>query len=270
MKKILFGALSLAVAMSLNAKVFATVDGIEITDVDIAPMFAGVSGVDLNNLPPEIQKQAVDRAIDIRILINAAKKSGIEKSDLYKKQLEIVKDEIALRAWQARELNNTKVSPKETSEYYEKNKDKFIEPAAMNASHILVKDEKTAKDIISTLGKLKGEELSKKFSEIAIQKSIEPIAKQTGGNLGWFAKGQMVKEFGDAAEKLKNGEFTKTPVKTQFGYHIILKNDSRNQKQLSLEEVKPYIENVVKQIKFQENFEKKFKDLKAKAKVEYK
>ncbi|MDU5325222.1 MAG: peptidylprolyl isomerase, partial [Campylobacter ureolyticus] len=97
MKKVLFTALSLAVAMSLNAKVFATVDGKDITDVDLAPMLAGMPGVNFETLPAEIQNQVIDRAIDLRVLINEAKKSGIEKDELYKKQLEIVKDDIALR-----------------------------------------------------------------------------------------------------------------------------------------------------------------------------
>ena len=125
MKKVLFTALSLAVAMSLNAKVFATVDGKDITDVDLAPMLAGMPGVNFEALPSEIQNQVIDRAIDLRVLINEAKKSGIEKDELYKKQLEIVKDDIALRAWQAKELNNTKVSDKEIEDFYNKNKKKI-------------------------------------------------------------------------------------------------------------------------------------------------
>ena len=270
MKKVLFTALSLAVAMSLNAKVFATVDGKDITDVDLAPMLAGMPGVNFETLPAEIQNQVIDRAIDLRVLINEAKKSGIEKDELYKKQLEIVKDDIALRAWQAKELNNTKVSDKEIEDFYNKNKDKFIEPAAIAASHILVEKEDDAKKIIADLSKLKGDELKKKFSEIAKEKSIDPSGKQNGGDLGYFVKEQMVPEFGEAANKLKKGELTKTPVKTQFGYHVILKNDAKDKKQLGLAEVKDYIKSIVKQEKFQADFEKKVKDLKSKAKIEYK
>ncbi|VYS76833.1 peptidylprolyl isomerase [Campylobacter ureolyticus] len=270
MKKVLFTALSLAVAMSLNAKVFATVDGKDITDVDLAPMLAGMPGVNFEALPAEIQNQVIDRAIDLRVLINEAKKSGIEKDELYKKQLEIVKDDIALRAWQAKELNNTKVSDKEIEDFYNKNKDKFIEPAAIAASHILVEKEDDAKKIIADLSKLKGDELKKKFAEIAKEKSIDPSGKQNGGDLGYFVKEQMVPEFGEAANKLKKGELTKTPVKTQFGYHVILKNDAKDKKQLGLAEVKDYVKSIVRQEKFQADFEKKVKDLKSKAKIEYK
>lgn len=270
MKKVLFGALSLAVAMSLNAKVFATVDGKDITDVDLAPMLAGMPGVDFEALPAEIQNQVIDRAIDVRVLVNEAKKSGVEKDELYKKQLELVKDDIALRTWQAKQLNGTKVSDKEIEDFYNKNKDKFVEPAAISASHILVEKEADAKKIIADLSKLKGDELKKKFAEIAKEKSIDPSGKQNGGDLGYFVKEQMVPEFGEAADKLKVGELTKTPVKSQFGYHIILKNDSKDKKQLSLNEVKDYIKNLAKQEKFQANFEKKLKDLKSKAKIEYK
>ena len=81
MKKILFTALSLAVAMSLDAKVFATVDGKDITDVDLTPMLAGMPGVNFEALPAELQNQVIDKAIDLRLLINEAKKNGIEYVD---------------------------------------------------------------------------------------------------------------------------------------------------------------------------------------------
>lgn len=270
MKKVLFTALSLAVAMNLNAKVFATVDGKDITDVDLAPMLAGMSGVNFEALPDKLQNQVIDKAIDLRLLINEAKKSGIEKDELYKKQLEIAKDNIALSAWQEKEFNNIKVSDKEIEDFYNKNKDKFIEPASIAASHILVEKEDDAKKIIADLSNLKSDELKKKFAEIAKEKSIDPSGKQNGGDLGYFIKEQMVPEFGEAADKLKKGEITKTPVKTKFGYHIILKNDAKDKKQLGLAEVKDHIKSIIRQEKFQADFEKKIKDLKSKAKIEYK
>ena len=167
-------------------------------------------------------------------------------------------------------LNYVGLSDKEIEDFYDRNKDKFIEPAAIAASHILVEKEDDAKKIIADLSNLKGDELKKKFAEIAKEKSIDPSGKQNGGDLGYFIKEQMVPEFGEAADKLKKGELTKTPVKTKFGYHIILKNDAKDKKQLDLAEVKDHIKNIVKQEKFQADFEKKIKDLKSKAKIEYK
>lgn len=89
MKKVLFTALSLAVAMSLNAKVFATVDGKDITDVDLAPMLAGMPGVNFETLPAEIQNQVIDRAIDLRVLINEAKKAVLKKMSFIKNSLKL-------------------------------------------------------------------------------------------------------------------------------------------------------------------------------------
>lgn len=89
MKKVLFTALSLAVAMSLNAKVFATVDGKDITDVDLTPMLAGMPGVNFETLPTEIQNQVIDRAIDLRVLINEAKKAVLKKMSFIKNSLKL-------------------------------------------------------------------------------------------------------------------------------------------------------------------------------------
>lgn len=91
MKKILFTALSLAVAMNLNAKVFATVDGKDITDVDLTPMLAGMPGVNFEALPAELQNQVIDKAIDLRLLINEAKKTVLKKMSFIKNSLKLQK-----------------------------------------------------------------------------------------------------------------------------------------------------------------------------------
>ncbi|PAD68398.1 peptidylprolyl isomerase [Bacillus sp. 7586-K] len=101
-----------------------------------------------------------------------------------------------------------KVTDEEVKEYYDSLKGKI------KASHILVADEKTAKEIAD---KLKSGE---KFEDLAKQYSTDPGSAQNGGDLGWFAKGSMVKEFEDTAFKLKEGEVS-APVKSDYGYHII-------------------------------------------------
>lgn len=270
MKKILFGALSIAVAVSLNAKTFATVDGEEIQEVHLAPMLAGLQGIDFEMLSDEHKKQIIERAIDLKLLTKEATASGVKNDKLFKEQLAIAEDNIALRIWELREIEKIKITDEDIKKFYDQNKDKFIEPAGISASHILVKDEAEAKKIITEISKLKGEELSKKFAEIAKEKSIDPSGKQNGGDLGWFVKEQMVKEFGEAADALKKGEFTKTPVKTQFGYHIILKQDAKDKKQLAVDEVKSYITGVIRQEKAVEHINKKTEELRKKAKIEYK
>lgn len=106
------------------------------------------------------------------------------------------------------------VTDEEINQYYEDNKDEF---AKRDASHILVEDEKTAKEIKEKL------DSGQDFAELAKEYSKDSANAENGGNLGTFSKGQMVKEFEDAVFKLKEGEISE-PVKTQFGYHIIKLN----------------------------------------------
>lgn len=269
MKKLVFSTLSLAVAVSLNATVFATVNGKDITEVQLAPLLAG-TGLNPATLQAEQKKQIIDRAIEFQLLVDQAKKSGVTNENAYKQQLELAKDELAVRAWQGKRISETKVSDKEIQDFYNKNKNKFIEPPLVRAKHIVVKTEGDAKTIISQLKGLNGDALSQKFSEIAVEKSIEPIAKQSGGALGWFAKEQMVPAFANAAFSMKKGELSKTPVKTEFGYHVILKEDQRDKRQATVDEVKPFIENTLKQEKAAKSLDSVVKDLRKKAKIEYK
>ena len=112
--------------------------------------------------------------------------------------------------------------------------------------------------------------MTKKFAELATSKSIDKVSAQSGGSLGWFEDGNMVKEFSNVAFSLKNGELTKNPVKTQFGYHVILKEKSEAKKQLSYDEVKGAIEQQLKNQEFQQKLGAKIQELYQKAKIEIK
>ncbi len=274
MKKIVFGFLSLAVAASLNAAVYAVVDGEEINDNDVAPILRGVGAQSIEQLPADLKKQAIDRAIEVKLLIKNAYKSDIVKSEDYKKELknatlELEKN-LAFNMFQKKEFDKIKVSDEEIKAAYEKHKDMFKKPASVTASHILVKTEKEANDIIKTLKSVKADKLEAEFEKLAKEKSTEPSAKQTGGNLGEFFEGQMVKPFSDAAFSMKSKTFSQKPVKTEFGYHVIYKKDAKAAGILTLEEVKPYVQSQVAQEKFKEETAKLAKTLLEKAKVEYK
>ena len=115
----------------------------------------------------------------------------------------------------------------------------------INARHILVDDEKTASEVIAKL-KDGGD-----FTELAKEYSTEPVAKETGGDLGWFGPGKMVQEFEDAAFDLPEKELSK-PVKTSFGYHVIEVTETREvELKETYEELKPGIENGLKKQKFE-------------------
>jgi len=96
----------------------------------------------------------------------------------------------------------------------------------VHARHILLKNEADAKKVIDAMKGLNGDVLKEKFVQLAKEKSAGPSAPN-GGDLGWFSKGQMVKPFEDATWKLQSGEITKTPVQTQFGWHVIYLEDKK-------------------------------------------
>ena len=131
-------------------------------------------------------------------------------------------------------MEDVKVTNEELKKYYDEYKPK------VKASHILVDDEKTAKEIKAKLEK--GED----FAKLAKEYSKDTGSAQNGGDLGWFGPGKMVEEFEKAAYALNKGEISE-PVKTQFGYHIIKVTDKEEKK--SFDEMKEQIEYEVKKSK---------------------
>jgi parvulin-like peptidyl-prolyl isomerase len=269
MKKIVFGALAMAAAMSLNAAVLATVNGQDITDEDVALLLRQMPGAKYENLQPEIKQQVLNQAIDRKLLINQAVNSGIEKDKEYTDTLEKVKREIALEIWMKKEYDKTKVDDAAIKKFYDNNSEKFIQPEQVKASHILVEKEADAKNIIKELSSVSSKDLQAKFAELAKKNSTDGSA-QTGGDLGWFSKNQMVKPFADAAFALKKGEITKTPIKTQFGYHVIYLEDKRAEKKANFDEVKEQIAGMLKAEEFRKNVEAQAKTLRDKAKIDIK
>ncbi|MBR6026521.1 MAG: peptidyl-prolyl cis-trans isomerase [Neisseriaceae bacterium] len=273
MKKSIFLAIGLTIAINANATVFATVNGEKITEAEISPIVtsAGVDLVDFPKLNDAQKKSVIDKAIEFKLLFNEAKKSGIEKKDVYKTQIEYAKNLAIINAWQAQQVSQIKISDKKLQDFYNQNKSDFVEPELVKIKHIIVNKDEDAKNIITQLKGLKGEELTKKFSEIAVEKSIEPIAKQSGGDLPPFPrKDVMVEEVSNAAFAMKKGEISKTPVKSKFGYHVILKEDQIKQRQVSFIEAKPFIENLLRQQEAENVLRKASDDLRKKAKIEYK
>ncbi|WP_060210603.1 peptidylprolyl isomerase [Sporosarcina koreensis] len=123
----------------------------------------------------------------------------------------------------------------------------------VHARHIVVKDEETAKEVLAKL-KDGGD-----FAELAKEFSTEPVAKDTGGDLGWFGPGKMVQEFEDAVYALKKGDLSE-PVKTSFGYHIIELLDTRKaETEKTDDEIKAEIEDGLKRVQFEEKLQELIK-----------
>jgi peptidyl-prolyl cis-trans isomerase C len=167
-----------------------------------------------------IQKQ-LDKSAEIIAQLDSAKKTLLTQADVqnFIKANPVTDAEIKAEY-------DSKVAGENGTEY--------------KARHILVKTEDEAKKIIAELDK------GADFAKLANKNSLDAKESQNGGDLGWFVAGQMVAPFSEAVVKLQKGKYTETPVKTQFGYHIILREDSRAQTPPSLDSVKeqliPYLQ----------------------------
>ncbi len=260
-------ALTLLTTTTLFAKTYATVNGEKIEDADIAAILSVIPGAQFDSLSKEQQKKIVEQAIEKRLLADKAVKSGVEKEKVYQETLAKMKKDLALEIWMKKQFDAQKVSEAEMKAFYKKNSKMFKQPAMAKAKHILVKTEAEAKKIIAQLKKAKN--VKKTFVKLAAEKSTGPSGPN-GGELGWFDKSKMVKPFADAAFALKKGTFTKKPVKTQFGYHVILVEDKKPAQSVSFEKAKKNIEQSLKVQKFQAHMKEVSKGLKAKADISIK
>ena len=224
---------------SLSASdILATVNGKNITKQEVdAFVSATAPQAKFSQLEPSQRKMIVDRLIDKVLLMELALKDGIDKQAEYTNNLEKIKEELLVNMWMKSQMDNTVVSDSEAKTFYEKNTDKFMQKAAVHARHILIKEEKDATAIIDELKSLKGDALKAKFIELAKAKSTGPSGPK-GGDLGFFAKGQMVPEFSKAVWELKVGTMTDKAVKTQFGYHIIYLEEKKDAVAVAYETVK--------------------------------
>ncbi|MBD3841767.1 MAG: peptidyl-prolyl cis-trans isomerase [Campylobacterales bacterium] len=269
MKKVILSvvaAVTLATASNMQDKVYATVNGENITGSDIAVILRDPR-IDFETIPEETKKQVLETVIEQKILSQYAMKSPIVKSDDYKEQIEKLKQTVAFQMW-AQDISKTvEVSDKELKEFFDANQAMFRKPLELKARHILVKSEAEAKDLIKELSKSKS--VQDDFIALAKSKSVGPSGPN-GGDLGWFTQEKMVPEFSQAAVKLAIGEFTKEPVKTQFGYHVIYLEDKKKSEKRTFDEVKVQLKQQLAQQKFVEVLREKAQELKKTAKITYK
>lgn len=255
----------LSSAMAMDSKVYATVNGDKVTSQDIQ-MVIRDPRVKFDTLPKNTQKRVLDKIIEQKLLSADILKTDIVKDKQYLDALKSIKQSLALQVWMQKKHNSLNISDNEAKDFYNKNKSKFQQKAQMKASHILVKTEKEANNIIATLKKSKN--LKSDFTQMAKDKSVGPSGKN-GGELGWFTKEKMVPEFSKATMKLSKGEITTSPIKTRFGYHIIYLDDKKPASTVAFNDVKEKIKENMKQEKLMKELELKALQLKKNAKIEY-
>ena len=206
---------------------------------------------------PEVEGQIKDEVIAREIFMQEAQKRGLEGSADYKSQMELARQTILIRELFVDYQKNNPVTDAEIQAEY----DKFVAANAgkeYKASHILVEKEEEAKAIIASIKK------GGKFADIAKKQSKDPGSGARGGDLDWASPSSYVAEFTEALVKLEKGKMTQTPVKSQFGWHVIRLDDVREAQLPKLEEMKPQVAQQLQQQKLA-----KFQDeLRAKAKVE--
>ncbi len=264
----LFATLLLTSVLA-QAQTLVTVNGVSITQAEVDTALMNATQGRFNEVPAEKQvefkKQVLQQLIAKELVYGDAKKTGVLKSKEFKaeyvKVQENVKKELAIQLWQKQQLDAVKISNKELKSYYDKNKEEFNEKESVHARHILVESKDAAQAIIGDLVLLKGDKLKTKFIELAKSKSTGPSGPK-GGDLGFFAPGQMVPEFNAKVFSMKVGTITKAPVKTQFGYHVIYLEEKKAGKARGFTEVKSFIEQRLKMEKFKGIMQEKMLALK--------
>lgn len=214
--------------------VVAKVDGKEITRVDVYN-FIKAMPQNMQQLPAQmVYPLALEQTINTRIVQNKANEANLQEDPEVIKQVEMAKQQIARNVFLQRQVEGEITEAKVKKAY-----DDFIkkQPAAeeRKASHILVATEEEAKAAIKRLDD------GADFAELAKELSTGPTGPN-GGDLGYFGKGDMVPEFAEVAFSMEKGTYTKEPVQTQFGYHVIKVLDSRPKPNPTLEELAPSIE----------------------------
>jgi peptidyl-prolyl cis-trans isomerase C len=231
--------------------VVATVGGEVITEADLA--FAAEDiGQDLQKIPQDqIRAVLLAQMIDLKLMSQAGHALGLEDSELYKLRLEYLTDRALRRAYTKQAVSDA-VTQDEIKQRYDEVVAAIPTEDEVHARHILVTTEDDAKAIKAQL------DAGADFATLAKEKSIEPGAKDSGGDLGYFKAAQMVKPFADAAFALQVGQIS-DPVQTQFGWHIIKVEDRRPAAKPTLESMTQQIGQQLYIEKYQAEFERLLK-----------
>lgn len=237
-------------------KILATVGGLTVTEreVDELIMSLGQRGQAYNT--PEGRRAVLNQVIGNKLLLLDARRNLYEAEPAFRDQLSRLKDNLLISYAGEKAIASVTVTDAEAKEYYENNKAQFTSGETVNASHILVDTEEKAKEIYEEISTGK-----KSFEDAAKEYSSCP-SKEASGNLGDFGKGQMVPEFDKAVFEMEVGAVTETPVKTQFGYHLIKLNAKNPAKEMEYSEIADDIKAGLLNEKRRKAYESKINQLK--------
>ena len=251
-------ALTLALPLVSQAQNVAIVNGKPVPKARVDMLMKQVARGG-QQVPPDIETRARDEVVLREIFVQEAEKRGLAASAEYRSQMELARQSILIRDLFEDFRKKNPVTDAEAKAEYDKVKATNT-GTEMRASHILVESEAEARALIA---QIKG---GAKFEDLARKSSKDPGSAERGGDLDFAKPDAYVPEFGDAMKKLKKGEMTETPVKTQFGFHVIRLDDTREAPFPGFDEVKDQVKQRLEQQKVQKFQE----DLRKSAKTDYK
>lgn len=232
---LLAGAFTYKVYAERNNGIAAVVNGEQITVAEVKEAYEGTPQIKTQVSFEEFYNRALEVMINSKLALQAATAANVQASAEYQKELAVMQDDLARKVYIDQQLTK-KVTDEEVKKVYDEYVANFKSEKEIKAKHILVDTEDLAKEIIEKLNKK-----SAKFDDLAKQYSKDQA------DLGYFTAEAMVPEFSEAAFAMKKGTFSQKPVKTEFGYHVILVEDIRDSKPLAFEAVAEQIKGNLSQ-----------------------
>lgn len=211
--------------------VLARVNGVDITMQEVKHFLQGQK----KQVNPQ---QALMEMVNVELLAQAARNEGMMKDETLTLAIKHNTQSLIASHYLNNFLNKLEITDDELLKRYKQKYESDDQALEYNANHILLKTEEEAKEVIKQLDK------DADFAELAKEKSTGPSGKN-GGSLGWFQTADMVAPFSEATSKLKPGSHSSAPVKTQFGWHVILLNETRKIEPPKFEAVKQQISTTI-------------------------
>lgn len=196
---------------------------------------------------PELKDAIREELIRREILAQEAVKAKLDSKEEVKAQMDLARQAVLIRAYIQHYADTNPVSDAAVAAEYESIKSRMA-GKEYKPRHILVEDETAAKAIIARLN------AGESFAELAKQ-SIDPGSRDNGGDLGWSVPDMFVAPFAEALRGLQKGQFTKTPVKSDFGYHVIQLDDLRDMQPPPLEQIKPQLQQRLQQQQIEQHLQ---------------
>lgn len=239
----IFAVAVLAASLAANAETEITVNGVDVDSAVVDAYIETRTQQPASQATPEERAQWIEELTDLYLLTTQARMDELTADPKVKAQLELQKRGLLAQVAAGDFLERNAATDEEIMAEYAAQIEASPDQQ-YKARHILVETQSAAVDLIAELNE------GADFEALAREHSTGPSGPN-GGDLGWFASNQMVKPFADAVAALENGKYTSAPVQTQFGWHVILREDSRDAEPPTLDAVRDVLKQRVEQRKLQ-------------------